>query len=62
MLGRTADSVTLSWLDPEIPAWYSGTFDRRTALPETVRMTAASHFMHQRFEAFDGDVEIAPPR
>jgi copper transport protein len=62
VLGSTPDGITLSWFDPGIPAWFSGTFDRRTALPETLRMTAAAHFMRQRYEQFDGDVEIAPPR
>ena len=61
VLGSTPDSVTLSWLDPGVPAWFSGTFDRRTALPETLRMTAAAHFMRHRYEQFDGGVEIAPP-
>ena len=61
VLGRTPDSVTLSWLDPEIPAWFRGTFDRRTALPETLRMTSAAHFMRHRYERYDSDVEIVPP-
>lgn len=61
VLGSTPDRVTLSWLDPGIPAWYTGTFARGTALPESLRMTAAAHFMRHRYEQFDGDVEIEPP-
>jgi hypothetical protein len=61
VLRSTPDSVTLSWLDPELPAWFTGTFDRRTALPRSLRMTAAAHFMRHRYERFDGGVEIVPP-
>ena len=61
VLNRTPDRVTLSWLDPGVPAWFTATFDRRTALPETMRMTSAAHFMRHRYEEFDGDVRIAPP-
>ena len=62
VLGSTPVSVTLSWLDPEIPAWFRATFDRRTALPRSLRMTSAAHFMRHRYERFDSGVEVVPPR
>lgn len=53
--------VMLSWLDPTVPAWYTGTFDRRSALPSELRMTAAAHFMRQRFVAYDRELRIESP-
>jgi hypothetical protein len=61
MVGRTATGVTLSWVDPAIPAWYTGTFGRARALPTTVLMTAPAHFMEQRFLTYNAPVTIAPP-
>jgi hypothetical protein len=61
LLARTPSRLTASWLDPVVPAWFTATFDRRTALPIEVRMTAASHFMHQRYLAFNRKVRIEPP-
>jgi copper transport protein len=53
--------VTLSWVDPVIPAWYTATFTRAKARPTTLRMTAPAHFMEHRYLAFDTPVKIAPP-
>jgi hypothetical protein len=61
VLRETAGSVTLSWLDPGVPAWFIGTFDRTTALPRELRMTASAHFMRHRYIAFNRSVEIEPP-
>ncbi|HSC92714.1 MAG TPA: CopD family protein [Gaiellaceae bacterium] len=62
VLSQTPRRLTLSWLDPETPAWFTGTFDRRTALPVELRMTAAAHFMRDRFVAFDiVGIRIEPP-
>jgi copper transport protein len=61
VLRESGSSVTLSWLDPTVPAWYTGTFDRRTALPSELRMTAGAHFMQQRFLAYDRKIRIAAP-
>ena len=62
VLRDTASRVTLSWLDPAVPAWFTGTFDRTTALPRELRMTASAHFMRQRYIAYNRSVEIEPPR
>jgi hypothetical protein len=61
VLRRTDSRVTLSWLDPTVPAWYTGTFDPRTALPRELHMTAAAHFMQQRFVAYNSAIKIEPP-
>jgi copper transport protein len=52
---------TVAWVNPSIPAWFEATFDSRTALPLELRMTAASHFMHHTYKAFDRPVHIVPP-
>ena len=63
LLRATATRRTLSWVDPTVPAWFTGTFDRRTALPRELRMTAAAHFMRERYVAFNRAVKIElPPR
>ena len=61
VLRETASRVTLSWLDPGVPAWFTGTFDRTTALPRELRMTAPAHFMRHRYVAYNRSVEIEPP-
>jgi hypothetical protein len=62
LLRETGSRVTLSWLDPEVPSWFTGTFDRRTALPQALHMTAAAHFMRHRYVAFNRATMIEPPR
>ena len=62
LLREMGSRVTLSWLDPEVPSWFTGTFDRRTALPRALRMTAAAHFMRHRYVAFNRATTIEPPR
>ena len=61
VLHRTPRRVTLSWLDPGVPAWLTGTFDRATARPIELRMTAPAHFMRHRYVAFNRGVRIVPP-
>jgi hypothetical protein len=61
VLHRTPSRVTISWLDRDRQAWFTGTFDRATALPVEVRMTAPAHFMRQRYLAFNSGVRIVPP-
>lgn len=61
VLRETPRRVTLSWVDPEVPAWFTATFDRKTARPIELRMTAAAHFMHHRYVAFNRNVRITPP-
>ena len=61
LLAETPTKVVVSWVDPVVPAWFTGTFDRRTALPVELRMTAPAHFMRHRYLAFNRKVRIEPP-
>jgi copper transport protein len=61
VLHTTGSNVTLSWQDPQVPAWFTGTFLRRTALPRELRMTAAAHFMRHRYLAYNRTIKINPP-
>lgn len=61
LLDETPRRLTVSWVDPVVPAWFTATFDRRTALPLELRMTAPAHFMRHRYLAFNRRVGIVPP-
>ena len=61
VLAETPSRFVASWVDPVVPAWFTGTFDRRTALPLELRMTAPAHFMRHRYVAFNHKVRIEPP-
>ena len=61
VLQRTPRRVTLSWFDPGVPSWFTGTFDRATARPVELRMTATAHFMQHRYLVFNRGVRIVPP-
>jgi hypothetical protein len=61
VLRSRGNQVTLSWVDPVAPAWFTATFDRKTALPRELRMTATAHFMRQRYLAYDRAIIIKPP-
>jgi copper transport protein len=49
----------LTFLDPSVPEWFRFTVTG-TRL-ERVAMTAAAHFMVDRYRAFDGPVTVSPP-
>jgi copper transport protein len=51
----------LSFLDPTIPAWFEIAVDRRTLRTLDAHMTAAAHFMHDRYSSFDAPLRIRPP-
>jgi hypothetical protein len=55
-------NVVVSFLEPRSPAWFTITFDRKTLRPQTLQMTAAGHFMHQRYMAFNAPLKIEPPQ
>jgi hypothetical protein len=61
ILSRDARTVVVSWSNPTVPAWFTGTFDARTALPRTLEMTAAAHFMHHDYLSFNRPLAIRPP-
>jgi hypothetical protein len=61
VLSRDAETTVVSWENPAIPAWFTARFDTRTALPRTLEMIAAAHFMHHRYLAFNRRLAIRPP-
>ncbi|HEY2354741.1 MAG TPA: copper resistance protein CopC [Gaiellaceae bacterium] len=53
---------TISFADPELGAFFTATFDRRTLRPRVVHMVATAHFMTDRYVSFNPAREIRPPR
>jgi hypothetical protein len=53
--------VRFSMFEPTTPAWYTVTLDRRTLRTRNVEMTAAAHFMQNRYVAFNAPRQIRPP-
>jgi hypothetical protein len=53
---------TVSFADPSIPAYLTVTLDAKTLLPRVLHMTAAAHFMTDRYESFNLPRAIYPPR
>jgi copper transport protein len=49
----------VTFLDRSTPAWFRMTLDGR--LPSSVHMTAAAHFMTDRYVGFDDPVVVSPP-
>jgi hypothetical protein len=49
----------ITFLDRSTPAWFRMTVDGR--LPSSVHMTAAAHFMTDRYVGFDDPVDVSPP-
>jgi copper transport protein len=52
----------VSFADPTIPAYFTVTLDAKTVLPRVLHMTAAAHFMTDRYESFNRPRAIYPPR
>ena len=53
--------IRFSLFEPTTPAWYTVTVDRRTLRTLNVKMTAAAHFMQDRYVAFNVPRRIRPP-
>lgn len=49
----------LTFLDRSLPAWFQMQVDGR--LPHVIHMTAAAHFMTERYVGFDEPVVVSPP-
>ena len=62
VLARSSTAVTVSFLNPRIPAWFVVRFDPRTLRPRILTMTATAHFMHHVYRAFNAPRRIFPPR
>jgi copper transport protein len=50
---------TITFLDRRLPAWFRVTL--ANGRPSVQRMTAAAHFMTDRYVGFDVPVEVSPP-
>ncbi|HET6172693.1 MAG TPA: hypothetical protein VFD90_08810 [Gaiellales bacterium] len=53
--------VRFSMFEPTTPAWYTVTLERSTLRTLNVSMTAAAHFMVNRYVAFNSPRQIRPP-
>ena len=62
VLAQTRRTITISFVDPTIPAYFTITLDRRTLLPRVLHMTASAHFMTDRYVGFNEGPAIRPPR
>ena len=51
----------VAFLDPTVPAWFEIALDRWTLRTLDVHMTAAAHFMHDRYLRFNAPIRITPP-
>ncbi len=49
----------LTFVDRSLPGWFR--VQLRGRLPSVIRMTAAAHFMTERYVGFDGPVDVSPP-
>ena len=62
MIAETAETKTITFVDPTTPAYFEVVVDVHTLLPRSVRMTAAAHFMVDRYVRFNAPRAIYPPR
>ena len=62
MIADDGTTKTVSFSDPTIPAYFTATLDAKTLLLRVVHMTAAAHFMTDRYESFNAPRAIFPPR
>jgi len=53
---------TVSFVDPSVPAYFTLRFDAASLRPRVLHMTAAAHFMTDRYESFNSPRAIYPPR
>jgi copper transport protein len=61
LLETTPTTYVVSFVKPTGPVWFTLRLDRRTLLPQSLRMTAAAHFMTHRYTAFNAAPRIKPP-
>jgi hypothetical protein len=62
VIARTPRTLTVSFADPTVPAWFTVVFDRGSLRPRVLHMTASAHFMTDRYLNFDRPRAIRPPR
>jgi copper transport protein len=62
VLAQTPSTITVSFVDPTVPAYFTVTFDRTTLRPRVLHMTAPAHFMTDTYLGFNAPRAIRPPR
>ena len=62
VIADDGETTTVSFVDPTIPAYFTLRFDATTLLPRVLHMTAAAHFMTDRYLSFNLRRAIYPPR
>ena len=62
VVAADTQTKTLTFLDPTTPAFFEVVVDAQTLLPRSVHMTAAAHFMLDRYIRFNAPRAIVPPR
>ena len=61
LLESTPTTYVVSFFKPTGPVWFTVRLDRKTLLPRSLRMTAASHFMTHRYTSFNAAPKIRAP-
>ncbi|HLB20042.1 MAG TPA: CopD family protein, partial [Gaiellaceae bacterium] len=61
LLETTPTTYVVSFFKPTGPVWFTVRLDRKTFLPRSLRMTAASHFMTHRYTSFNAAPRIRAP-
>ena len=62
LLRTTPREYVVSFFKPIGPVWFTVRLERKTLLPRSLRMTAASHFMTHRYSSFNAPRKIYRPR
>jgi copper transport protein len=62
VLAQTPTTVTVTFLNRHVPAWFTVRLDRRKLVPLTLGMTATAHFMRHTYSGFDAPRQIFPPK
>ena len=52
----------VSFVTPQVPAWFTIWIDKQTHRTLELRMIAAAHFMLHRYAPFNAPLTISPPR
>jgi len=62
VVGATPNTWIVSFFDPQTPAWFLVTLERRTLHTLELRMVTTAHFMHDTYGSFNRAAAIRPPR
>ncbi|MEP6811742.1 MAG: copper resistance protein CopC [Actinomycetota bacterium] len=62
VVAADTETKTITFVDPTTPAYFQVVVDVHTLLPRSVNMTAAAHFMVDRYIRFNAPRAIFPPR